>query len=156
MAHPRKLARNFVAAALNGNTTLTNAGWTFEASRARDIDDDALPVAWVYTDGERVVQQTEHRSTGTPKQRVEMRECRLVIVMQARGNKGSDVEDGLDDAIEEVEATIMADTTQGGNVEETEYNDYDSLRDASGIAVFGFAVITYHMTYLRRITVDGG
>ena len=150
--HPRRVLRSAVITRLQNDATLTNLGFTFEGSRVRPVHELAGYWGFVFTEQDRLAgddHQTQTRNVfGGSVQ--ELRSVALVVALLAYGDLEADVEDVLDDAAERVEVIVAADMTQGGSVEDTEYESTDPFRSAEGQTINGSQIMLWRCTYLHE------
>jgi hypothetical protein len=150
----RQSTRHFVANALRNDSFFTSKDQKFIPTRTRPVQEERLPIGFVYTDRDRVLEVRGIGTATTP--RCEVREFQLTIALLESDPDDTSVEDRLDDASEAVERVVLADTTAGGSVKEILFSDSDSLRDPGGNAVIGTLILVFTVTYLRETSVDGG
>ncbi|HET7500650.1 MAG TPA: hypothetical protein VFK02_06585 [Kofleriaceae bacterium] len=139
MAHPRKLVRDAIVAALAGKTS---AGPRVQATRIDPYKRTELPAISVYT----LAEQVDSVSAATAP-----RELTRALTVEIAGwiahSAAHRIDDAMDELATEIEAAMDADPYLGGAAGDSLLESIDQSFQDEGDPLIGVVVLTYSVTY---------
>lgn len=148
VAHPRKIIRHAIVAALLGATA---AGDRVQATRLEPYRKSQLPAIGVYTPDEPIDVETSEGSS--PRQLRRALTVRIAAAVEAPTGALDDVADPMDDIAEQIEAVMAADPYFGPRGSELAsdsilINTEMGVRGGEGgERIYGIITLTYVVTY---------
>lgn len=138
VAHPRKLLRHAVVAALTGTT---DAGTHVEATRVDPNRETRLPAIGVYT-----LRETVDEGSADTQPRELTRRPLVMIEAWVADTAAVPVDDGIDDLCEQIEAAMDSDRFIGGTAGDSVLQSTEMAVHTTDPLVM-IVTLTYEVTY---------